>query len=1043
MSERQDFVTIAIPFSDDTEWCAITLADVERALDTLGNPAKGAIADALTATGVIHFVSMHAIGPDSPGGKAHLLIEATVDGTASDGVVSLGNAIGPFLLPVLAMTSRISDVREVLPLLQRHAQPLSQSPFRLGRALGGLPFNGLPGLTVKAIWRNQQLVERARTEIIAQRHQSSLHGPQTLFCAVERELAADLAQIGDREPPKLAFSETDDAPWLEFGRTSWSLGWIARAAAQVWQLLVLLVVLPFVTAFAAICWNGTSGLVAFAGALVSTLVFASVVLGLFAWALRADESANAPVDRTPSAANLGRMMTRENAPGGVQNHMISITQLRTAPVRRLSLSLGFSMIALFAKIGIMRQGFLATIGTIHAARWVVLPGTRQLVFCSNYDGSWESYLEDFITKATEGVTGVWSNTQGFPKSRLLFFDGAVDGDRMKRFARGSMRPTAFWYSAYRDLSCSAMRKHALIVSGLLCKKRLEASPSDAEAWLDLFGSIPRPDYGLQYEEIQTLMFGGLRNHPRSMIVAMRFGAAQTGAGHPYAHVQHWLATLVKADGVCFGDKPPENFVCNLAFSAEGLRLLGLGDELDLDGPGTDQGFAPAFALGMSHPSRKRLLGDPAKLDWTEDDAHVVLLLYARDDAAAARFNQTIADAVTAGLTHPITIQTGLNAFDLDGFKQAWEHSDDTLSAPATGETATPARAAASGELTAEPFGYVDGVSQPLVRGFPGRNGAANPVHAVEPGEFILGYSDNRGFYPPSPYIERDLDDLGMAPNLILPAPPPDQPSLYPDFSRQAQNARDFGRNGSYLVIRQLEQDVDKFREDLDEYAKAVCRQPDVINPHHGDLHRTREWIAAKLVGRWRDGSSLVDHPFTPAFRSGSAAIARNDFLYRDADPQGLRCPFGSHVRRSFPRDSLAQTDPVELSVSNRHRVLRRGRPYLAQDGETAQGTLFMCFNADLERQFEFVQQTWIGSPVFHGLEREPDPFALHNGDTPPTGERFTIPGRNASLELHPARRHVTLLGGGYFFMPSRHAIWFLAGSAFAGSDAKRALPPVC
>ena len=68
------------------------------------------------------------------------------------------------------------------------------------------------------------------------------------------------------------------------------------------------------------------------------------------------------------------------------------------------------------------------------------------------------------------------------------------------------------------------------------------------------------------------MFGGLRRHPRSMMVALRFGAAQTGGGHPYAHVQQWLADLYKADMVAFGDKPAEDFVCNIAFAAAGLRL---------------------------------------------------------------------------------------------------------------------------------------------------------------------------------------------------------------------------------------------------------------------------------------------------------------------------------------------------------------------------------------------------------------------------------------------------------------------------------------
>ncbi|MBB3859641.1 deferrochelatase/peroxidase EfeB [Novosphingobium hassiacum] len=1033
MTERQDFVTIAIPFADRTEWAPLALADVERAVAALGNPANKDIAKRLRDTGIVHFASIHVIPADEPDSPAHLLIEATVDGPANKAVDALAGALAADLLPILAMIGTTTRIGEVEQLLRRHAYGISPAPLRWFGRLAGLPFNGIPGLTVKAICENREIVKQARQIVARVRAQSSASGPQTVFTAVDDALGKRVRDRPGAKPERLSFTETASAPWLEFERSEWNIAWFFRALRDAWQLLVLAVALPYLAALVILKLTGASTLVSASAAIAPGLVFVALFASLLALLLRRDETANRPIDRTPSPELLGRMMALENAQGCVQNHMISVTRLRASSIRRLSLALGFYAIAAMARIGLMRSGFLATIGTIHAARWIVLPKTRQLLFCSNYDGSWESYLEDFITKSAKGVTCVWSNTEGFPSTELLFFKGAEDGDRMKRFARASMQPTPFWFSAYPDLTCTQIRKHALIVSGLHCAERVSVSPSDAEAWLDLFGSIPRPDYGLQYEEIQTLMFGGLSRHPHSSVVALRFGKPRKGL-HPYTHVQQWLADLIAADTVSFGDKPAEDFVCNLAFSAEGLRLLGLDAELDISGAGAVQGFPAAFALGMSHPSRKRALDDPQTLEWTEHDAHVTLLLYARNQAAAARFDTVIAQAVAAGLTDPITIQTGLNKFKPADFRAAWDASDPNVSAPAENQKFLHASADSDAELTVEPFGFVDGVSQPLVRGFPGRHGAPDPIHAVEPGEFILGYADNRGYYPPSPLIARDMSDRGMEPGELLPSPPPDQPSQYPDFSARAAMARDFGRNGSYLVIRQLAQDVETFRNQLDAEAERLCSQPDVINPHNGNLHRTREWIAAKMVGRWRDGSSLVDHPFHPAFRNNADAVETNDFLYKTADPQGLRCPFGAHVRRTFPRDSLAQTDPFELSVSNRHRLLRRGRPYLGDDGKTAKGTLFICFNADIERQFEFVQQTWLGSPAFHGLEREPDPFVMHHGGRNEEREggpqRFTITGRNAALELCPVKRHVTLRGGGYFFMPGRHAIWFLAGDAF-------------
>ena len=92
--------------------------------------------------------------------------------------------------------------------------------------------------------------------------------------------------------------------------------------------------------------------------------------------------------------------------------------------------------------------------------------TRDLLFLSNYGGSWESYLEDFITKAHTGLTGIWSNTVGFPRTTNLFQDGATDGERFKRWARRQQVPTGFWYSAYPDLTTANIRTNAAIRQGL-------------------------------------------------------------------------------------------------------------------------------------------------------------------------------------------------------------------------------------------------------------------------------------------------------------------------------------------------------------------------------------------------------------------------------------------------------------------------------------------------------------------------------------------------------------------------------------------------
>ena len=198
-----------------------------------------------------------------------------------------------------------------------------------------------------------------------------------------------------------------------------------------------------------------------------------------------------------------------------------------SPLRRLTmkpgrlqlftLRLAFSVILAFAQ-NVFRPGFLGSIGTIHFARWVMLPG-GQLLFYSNYGGSWESYLEDFITKAHAGLTGVWSNAIGFPRTRVLFLDGATDGDRFKRWARRQQHPTLAWYCAYPHLSTSRIRANAAIRQGLGA-----TTESEARDWLGCFGSAPPTASKLEAGDIQAVLYSGLGRLKYSRALILRLGA---------------------------------------------------------------------------------------------------------------------------------------------------------------------------------------------------------------------------------------------------------------------------------------------------------------------------------------------------------------------------------------------------------------------------------------------------------------------------------------------------------------------------------------
>jgi Dyp-type peroxidase family len=259
------------------------------------------------------------------------------------------------------------------------------------------------------------------------------------------------------------------------------------------------------------------------------------------------------------------------------------------------------------------------------------------------------------------------------------------------------------------------------------------------------------------------------------------------------------------------------------------------------------------------------------------------------------------------------------------------------------------------------------------------------MHVVEPGELVLGYRDNLGNLSPTP---RDRGD-------------------------------DLGRNSSFLVIRQLEQHVQAFHDYVAAQAAALRSNPRAPGFEGADFEH---WIAARMVGRWRDGSSLVraQHP-PPQRRESADWQPDNDFQFGKEDPVGLRCPLGAHIRRANPRDSFEPGSAKQLGITNRHRILRVGRVYEPANGAEP-GLLFMCVNADIERQFEFLQQTWILGSNFHGLDDEIDPLVGYRGPR----DSMSIPMPRGPLRLRGLARFVTTRGGGYFFLPSRSALGVLS-----------------
>ena len=174
------------------------------------------------------------------------------------------------------------------------------------------------------------------------------------------------------------------------------------------------------------------------------------------------------------------LMAREDLQ--VQNQLTHVVPLRPGPLRAVSTRVVLGVIDFLAH-EVFTRGSLGGIASIHFARWVLIDEGRRLLFLSNYDGSWESYLGDFIDKASLGLTSVWSNTEGFPKSLFLLLKGATDEERFKAWTRAHQVPTQLWYSAYPDLTV-----RNILVNRKICAELKRGIESDRELrlWLRRF-----------------------------------------------------------------------------------------------------------------------------------------------------------------------------------------------------------------------------------------------------------------------------------------------------------------------------------------------------------------------------------------------------------------------------------------------------------------------------------------------------------------------------------------------------------------------------
>lgn len=434
----------------------------------------------------------------------------------------------------------------------------------------------------------------------------------------------------------------------------------------------------------------------------------------------------------------------------------------------------------------------------------------------------------------------------------------------------------------------------------------------------------------------------------------------------------------------------------VAFTSPGLEALHVPQ-------GIIQGFSPEFISGMANDeNRSRRLGDVgvnASWQWkwggSGKTPHVLLMLYAAEGQLENWKKAITEELLVTGFSLLLSLETS----SLD------EHG---------------------------PFGFRDGISQPTIDWDRKRPITSQDQleygNLVALGEFLLGYPNEYGKYTDRPLIDPKDD-----PNAIL-LPAEDQP-----------DKKDLGRNGTYLVFRQLHQNVPGFWQFLDQQAKSDPAE--------------RQKLAEAMVGRKMEGEPRLPLAAHPIPGVDGDDVKSNQFTY-EADPAGTRCPFGAHIRRSNPRNADFpsgvsgiisrlirilgfghQNIRDDLMASTRfHRLLRRGREYgselkpepaiqVGQTDDEERGIHFIALNASISRQFEFVQNAWVMSTKFDGLTEESDPL-LGNRE-PIAGCHFTntfsLPQENGvGRRINGLPQFVTVRGGAYFFLPSIRALRYIA-----------------
>jgi Dyp-type peroxidase family len=461
---------------------------------------------------------------------------------------------------------------------------------------------------------------------------------------------------------------------------------------------------------------------------------------------------------------------------------------------------------------------------------------------------------------------------------------------------------------------------------------------------------------------------------------------------------------------------------NIAFTYEGIKALTSEAE-------ASQFQDTPFRIGL--PKRAGLLGDPT--DPNAEGHPNQWVVGGTDPNQYPDILLTIASDDPAHLEVELSrIRTTIQALPSENSNEGKSALEIIYEQPGATRPDKPGH---------EQFGFKDGISQPAVRGrvsstdqdflAPRLIDPQDPRSAlyakpgqplVWPGQFVLGYPGQR-------------KDDPLTPQPLLPTSP------------------SWARNGSFLVLRRLRQDVPAFWNFANEQAAKLSQQP-------GFAGMTPERFATLLVGRWPSGAPLMRSPNADDERLAKDGLANNHFLYvaptqpislvpipdysGDTFPQaitdfsGTVCPYFAHVRKVNPRDT--GTDTGGASDTLTRMILRRGIPFglplkdaikpTESELDEERGLIFVSYQTSIKDQFEFLMNHWTNIDNQPPPGAGPDPLIGQQQDPAENRTRMLkIMGTNGSIEVIKIPKDwVIPTAGGYFFAPSISALKIVLSS---------------